>query len=530
MRLDRLAVRGFKNLRDIDIDFDAEKLETVIIGQNGTGKSNVIEAIATIFRDLDDPKQRTEFAYRLAYSCKGHVVVVDHRHAALDTVTVTVDGRRSSVAALRKKDGALLPNHVFGYYSGSSDRLQTVFDPPQRSFYEAAIEAGAEKVLNPRHTGLRRLFFVRERYGALALLTYFAFGDADTQGFLKEHLGVVGFDSALLTLRQPEWGKRTPPPAILEQSDPRFWNARGVVRLLLDGLWDQALAPIRYEATVRDDYRGQGTSEKQLYIYLKDVRALLQLANPFEEEQRFFSFLETLDLSELVRSIRIWVRREGADTMVPFHEISDGEKQLLSVLGMMRFAAHDESLFLLDEPDTHLNPAWKWNYLSLIKRVAGRNSNCHVVMTSHDPLTIAGLEKSQVQILYRNAAGEVKAGSPETDPRGLGVAGVLRQVFGLATTLDPETQGLVERRNALLAATLRAEANGVDLSKPQVEALAQMNDELDALGLAYQSNDPEYDAYLRAVHRVDREASTTYSPEEIAVQNKILDQLIEGMR
>jgi ABC-type multidrug transport system ATPase subunit len=127
--------------------------------------------------------------------------------------------------------------------------------------------------------------------------------------------------------------------------------------------------------------------------------------------------------------IRIWVQCEGASAPVPFHEISDGEKQLLSVLGMMRFAAHDDSLFLLDEPDTHLNPSWKWSYLSLIKQVAGRNSNCHVVLTSHDPLTIAGLEQSQVQILFLDKDGNIRAEKPSVDPKGLGVSGVLRQVF-----------------------------------------------------------------------------------------------------
>ncbi|KQP00338.1 hypothetical protein ASF32_00085 [Methylobacterium sp. Leaf91] len=299
---------------------------------------------------------------------------------------------------------------------------------------------------------------------------------------------------------------------------------------MLDGLWKQSLAPIRSEESVREDYRSQGTTEKQLFIFLKDAKALLALAEPFGEEQRFFAFLETLDLSELVRDIRIWVRREGADTTVPFHEISDGERQLLSVLGMMRFAAHDESLFLLDEPDTHLNPAWKWSYLSLIKQVAGKNSNCHLIMTSHDPLTIAGLERSQVQILYRNVKGEVKAASPEADPKGLGVAGVLRQVFGLATTLDPDTQGLVERRNDLLAKTLTLREQGLPVPDEAARRLASMNNELSALGLAYQSADPEYDDYLRALHRVDREVGTTYSPEQISAQNRMLEELIEGLR
>ena len=53
MRLDRLRLTGFKNLTDFEIDFDQGELSTVLIGENGTGKSNVIEALVTIFRDLD---------------------------------------------------------------------------------------------------------------------------------------------------------------------------------------------------------------------------------------------------------------------------------------------------------------------------------------------------------------------------------------------------------------------------------------------------------------------------------------------
>jgi len=35
---------------------------------------------------------------------------------------------------------------------------------------------------------------------------------------------------------------------------------------------------------------------------------------------------------------------------------SEGEQQLLLVLGLLKFTAEEEALFLLDEPDTHLNP------------------------------------------------------------------------------------------------------------------------------------------------------------------------------
>lgn len=522
MRIDFLAVRDFKNLTDITLDFDTSRLETVIIGQNGTGKSNVLEAIATIFRDLDDPKRETEFAYIIAYQCKNHFIKIDHRHSDPEKTDVSIDGSPSTIGIIRRKDSEYLPSHVFGYYSGESDRFRDIFDLPQRRYYDAAIEAGAEDYIDPLKSEIRRLFYVRERYGALALLTYFAFSKTDAQEFLRQHLGVDRFDSALLTLRQTTWGKRKPTGDTLKKSDLRFWYARGIVRKLLDGLWKQSLAPIRHKATVRENYRSQGSSEEQLFIYLKDEKSLISLAEKFGNEQSFFAYLETLDLSDLIREIRIWVEREGAATVVPFHEISDGEKQLLSVLGMMRFAAHHESLFLLDEPDTHLNPAWKWNYLSFIKQVAGKNEHCHVIMTSHDPLTIAGLERSQVQILYRDLNGLVNAAQPQVDPKGLGVAGVLRQIFGMPTTLDPETQALVDERNNLLSTEGRSSSDDLRLN--------ELNVQLDEFGLSYQSADPEYDDYLRQLYVADRKKDRSYSPAEIEAQNALMQRIVENLR
>ena len=54
MKVDKLYIRSrFKNLEDVQIDFDEEHLMTVIVGRNGAGKSNVLEALVVIFRNLD---------------------------------------------------------------------------------------------------------------------------------------------------------------------------------------------------------------------------------------------------------------------------------------------------------------------------------------------------------------------------------------------------------------------------------------------------------------------------------------------
>ncbi len=76
MRIDKLYIRDFKNLKDFRIDFDEQSMINIIVGRNGTGKSNVMEALVIIFRDLDlgiDPA----FAYEIEYDIYNHRVKVD---------------------------------------------------------------------------------------------------------------------------------------------------------------------------------------------------------------------------------------------------------------------------------------------------------------------------------------------------------------------------------------------------------------------------------------------------------------------
>ena len=51
MKILSLKIPVYKNLRDIDLSFEST-LITLLVGQNGLGKSNLIEILASIFKDL----------------------------------------------------------------------------------------------------------------------------------------------------------------------------------------------------------------------------------------------------------------------------------------------------------------------------------------------------------------------------------------------------------------------------------------------------------------------------------------------
>ena len=521
MKLDRLELKAFKNLDGFKIDFDETQLTTVLIGENGTGKSNLIEAIVQIFRDLD-LNQPTPFTYHLTYRCGDWKVdLANDGGTAKGRTRIAVNGANITFAEFQRRKADLFPGVVFGYYSGNSRRLEALFDKHQERYYQEIISPQRSPTAGPTKPPLRPFFYCRPAYGSFALLALLALADDKNRGFLKRYLGITGFHSALFVLRRPYWAQARPSGVAKDFGDSRFWYARGLVAEFLAELWDRSLAPISHTERVKDDYRQKGSREERLYLFIKDRDELTSLGQRFGNAKAFFQHMESTDISDLIREVRVWVTREGADNEMPFHEISDGERQLLTVLGLLTFSREQDTLFLLDEPDTHLNPAWKLYYLQMLQEWAGENSDSHIIIATHDPLTIAGLEQSQVQVMYRDD-GRVCVQPPLMDPRGLGVTGILTQIFGLPTTLDPQTQELLDHRNLLLRLEQRSLA--------QETELRNLSEQLAHLGFMLEARNPEYERYLRAVEAFEMPQRQTYTPEDVERQNKVAEQLIVKLR
>lgn len=53
MRIHKVYIEDFKNLKQFEINLEPDEMNTVLLGQNATGKSNFIEALVLIFKYLD---------------------------------------------------------------------------------------------------------------------------------------------------------------------------------------------------------------------------------------------------------------------------------------------------------------------------------------------------------------------------------------------------------------------------------------------------------------------------------------------
>lgn len=404
-------------MEGFNIDFDESRDVAVIIGKNGASKSNLLETLIRIFRDID-LKLPSDFAYSIDYWIGASVV---HVEAEVDKRAKGTVNKQSVTYDELRTDW--VPRYVVGYYSGTSDRFKELFLRHDKLALDETLKKDQGDSLV-----FRRFTLARPVHGLFALLAFYLSEDKQVTKFLRDFPRIEAFDSTLLILHKPEWAK-------MNAKAEDFWGARGPVRDLLEKFKKYSLAPFVHE--VAKDFRNRA-KEEVMYLYLPDLATLLQLAAEYGDDPKaFFQALDTMRLSSLIADFRVKVRIKGTTRAVHTRQLSEGEQQLLTVLGLMRFTQDHESLYLLDEPDTHLNPSWGLEYLDRLRSIGSINKHSHTILATHDPLLVAGLLKQEVRVLMRSNNGRIIAVEPDESPRGTGVANVLTsELYGLESQLD----------------------------------------------------------------------------------------------
>ena len=117
MKIKRIYIKKYKNIQEQTLTFNDEGNYLALIGENGSGKSNWLEAISMIFRDIYS-KDAT-FSYEMDYEEGDQLYKITHkprRGGAGYTTSYRLDKKVVS------RNDVLLPK-VIACYSGESNRL-----------------------------------------------------------------------------------------------------------------------------------------------------------------------------------------------------------------------------------------------------------------------------------------------------------------------------------------------------------------------------------------------------------------------
>lgn len=96
----------------------------------------------------------------------------------------------------------------------------------------------------------------------------------------------------------------------------------------------------------------------------------------------------------------------------PIDSLSSGMQSVVSMCTDLMEALYsagasvlkDGFVFIVDELDAHLHPAWR---LGILPRLQRAFPNAQIIFSTHDPLTLRGMRNSQIHVLARDNNGSV---------------------------------------------------------------------------------------------------------------------------
>ena len=126
-------------------------------------------------------------------------------------------------------------------------------------------------------------------------------------------------------------------------------------------------------------------------------------------------------------------------TSVAFEELSDGESQLLQILAILKLYSQENTLFLLDEPETHLNPAWRTSfhkYVSDALNGGNKETKSQVFLSTHSPFMVSSLKHQNVYQFRRDDNGFIQMNMAQNETYGASFDVLIKELFGLRSLIS----------------------------------------------------------------------------------------------
>lgn len=145
-----------------------------------------------------------------------------------------------------------------------------------------------------------------------------------------------------------------------------------------------------------------------------------------------------------------FTKQDVAEPMM-LKELSDGEHQLLHSLGLCLLFRETNSLFLLDEPETHFNPDWRANFISRLRKCLPGNGEFaqEMLITTHTPFLISDSKPEKVLVFTKDkTSGKVSISHPDYNTLGASINKITMSTFGKRETIGGHAQALLEALRA----------------------------------------------------------------------------------
>jgi ABC-type cobalamin/Fe3+-siderophores transport system ATPase subunit len=400
MKLHSLFIEKYKLFENFSVDFQDSKHFCVFIGKNGSGKTTLIEAFTHIFsklftcKDFSDIKkvdfpfnfqityllrrEKIEQTSMFGYSYTNYIGVEisfnNKPKITLYEADKKIEGTDDVEKHLRNKGEELkyiLPDNFVVYYSGISNSIYEIFNRFQNEVITGSL-TGEIKFDQPFY------YFLPTNLPSV-LIGLFSYEYGNIPELLANRFRITGFESIKLIFTKPSWAKA-------RSKAENFWGAMGELSQFMSVLAGNA----------KTEYNADN-----IVITIEDKSQLDAVWSIYGTEKRLFEYLVSLQANDFLTTIDLTLYKSGQ--AISYQNLSEGEKQLIIISGLKELLAAENSLFLLDEPDTYLHPSWKREFVSDIFKEHQDLFRNYSVITTHSPNILSALKKGQLYILINES-------------------------------------------------------------------------------------------------------------------------------
>ena len=506
-----------------------------LAGRNGSGKSNVLEALAAIFYHIEciyldyrpdgfeyDAKTNpdgfraevcTPDAFELEYlmpdeaypnspSTPGKVFAgkpVAHirirkrpnERPTIHSISLSSEAAETEWPLTREKIKAYLPKYVVGYSSGHNETLSLPFFKMRFIHFDEYCDHLAKDVpYDGKPEG--RLIYVDDQFSQAILICHFLFPSEAVTKVFEEKIGLTGIRRFRIIIRRHHRISVAAERLQSMSAEDKKDKAKATVELTskLSGYYDKQnqLQPdlidklIKCSTTYHEDFYayadGAGcdlyldywvneATKKAFQFHFGEAAVTADDFNKAKSALNLFQAFQTLltlnhykvdDVTkkELYQSGSLYLNetisipasheritrfkegelmKDGVTDTLYVKSLSDGEHQLLHTIGLCLLYRHESVLFLLDEPETHLNPDWRASYISTLRAALEADQDIsqvmrEVLLTSHSPFIISDCRKENVLVFSKEPATRlVTCNRPDFETFGASANLITMEIF-----------------------------------------------------------------------------------------------------
>lgn len=344
--LKTLHINGFKNLDKFEIDFTNKDGITVLIGNNGSGKSNILEAISAIFANLY--KQETletrkwDFDYNIEYEINNKNISINYKKN-INKFSVTKINSYGIESVDDRDINNFLPNTCYMIYNGDDQRIK-------RKYYNQFLKKfrDSRRTENTKNELLPKMVYIDSFFWNISLIALLKSDNEIHKKFCQ---------------------------SILKNND--------LTNIVIKFTFNE-----KYKSKIYDEFLINLFGISSLGI--EEELSYKTLINSTQSEKNIFTILLSM-IGTNNKINKLIIESNGINTMY----LSEGEKKQILLKSIISVMAKENDLLLMDEVDSSIHVGNKIKIKDMLKR-----SNVgKTIITTHSPSLTHSFEEKHINMV-----------------------------------------------------------------------------------------------------------------------------------